>query len=519
MNFDAIVIGAGPNGLTAAAVLAKSSRKVLVLDEAQEIGGLSRTIEFAPGFRATLNEDAGWVPPTVVDALGLGAALQRATRSISVSVARQDGAGVFSLWTDAKSAATSIREYSPRDAERWPAFAERMHRFAGILGDLYQLTPPDVDTTSVREVTSLLLLGRKVRALGRDDMTELLRVMPMSVQDLLDDTFESETLKAAVASGALRDLRQGPRSGGTTFNMLHYAVGAPSGAVRGRAWWLEGPDTFARAAADVARRNGALIRTAARVERVLVRDYSVTGVALAGGEEINAPVVLSTADPVRTFVRFVDSAWLDPEFVHAVKNVKLRGATALVMYALDRLPADDSTLRAPVSLTPDTRSLEQAMDAGKYGEIAERPHVEIFSPSARWPALAPAGKHVLVARVQCAPYALKGGSWDAPRIHALAQTVDGEIARVFRGFGSTVVQREVLSPVELERHFGVSDGALSHGELTLDQILFMRPVPGWGHFETPVSGLFFGGSGAHPGPAILGGAGLLAAKRALAHKR
>ena len=515
MTYDAIVIGAGPNGLTAAAILAKGGKKVLVVESADEIGGQTRPIEFAPGFRAVLNEDRGWLPPKVAAALGLKVVRpQNDAGGISMSVVAPDGR-ILSLSRDATAAAAAIRSYSARDAARWTAFVQRLHRFAEILGELYQLVPPDIDTRSVAEVLPLMGVGRRLRGLGRADMTEFLRVMPMSVQDLLDDAFESELLKAAVASCAIRDLRQGPRSGGTTFNLLHYMVGSAAGSVRGRAGWDGGPIDFCQAAADVGRKAGVTIRTSARVMRVVARDGAVTGVALSNGEEVAASVVISTADPKRTLLGLVDPVWLDPELMLAVKNVKLRGCTAYVLYAFDGTHDPASPLASMVGLTSSTTALERAADAAKYGEVSAEPHVEFFIPTVMPSSQAPKGKHVLVARVQYAPYALRDGAWDDGRKSSLERVATTAIGRAVPGFAQSIVHRVLLTPKDLEERFGVTEGALTHGEMTLDQIMFMRPVPGWGRYQMPLKGLFLGGAGAHPGPGVLGGAGYLAAKAAL----
>jgi phytoene dehydrogenase-like protein len=376
--------------------------------------------------------------------------------------------------------------------------------------------PPDIDTRSVGEILGLLGVGRKLRALGRADMTEFLRVMPMSVQDFVDDTFESELLKAALASAALRDIRQGPRSVGTTFNLLHYMVGAPRGSFRARNWFADGPDAFATTVAGIARQAGAEVRTGSRVERINVKDGAVSGVTLADGSEIRGTTVVSTADPKRTLLDMVDPVWLDPEFMLSVENIKLRGATAYVLYAVHSQMEDaERTFATAVSLTRDTVSLEKAADAAKYGEVSAHPHIEIFSPTMRWPDLAPEETHVVVARVQFAPHTLKAADWNDERARAVMEQVSREVARVVPGFEESVTHRKVLSPRDVEATFGVTEGAFTQGELTLDQILFMRPVPGWGHYRMPIDGLYLGGAGAHPGPGVLGGAGLLAARALL----
>jgi phytoene dehydrogenase-like protein len=523
-TLDAIVIGAGSNGLAAATTLGRGGKRVLLLDSGEAVGGLSRTTEFTPGFHAApLGLDAGWLPRAVARGSGMGIGdLVDTEPAVGVTVATVDGE-LIALPCDPRQAAEQIRRLSPRDAERWPAFVARLRALAAFLEAIYQLPPPDLDVTpSFGELAPLLGLGRKFRALGREGMTELLRVMPMAVQDLADEWFEHDTLKAAVAAGGIQDIRQGPRSGGTSFVLLHHLVGAPAGSVRARGWWRDGPDAFTVTADALARRAGVRIRTNATVERISVKDDAVAGVVLTGGEEIAAPIVISTADPVRTLLGMIDPVWLDPELLHAVKQIKMRGCTAFVMYALDGMP-DVSGLPDPtpalasmVSLTPTTDALERGYDAAKYGRVSEHLHVEFTVPSLRWPRLAPEGKHVLVARAQYAPYHLReGDTWNADRTSALADCVTVALARVMPQFGNRVLARSVLTPADLAARHGLTEGAVTHGELTLDQILFMRPVPGLGRYAMPVDGLYLGGSGAHPGPGILGGAGRLAARQAL----
>lgn len=522
-TYDAIVVGGGPNGLVAAASLGKAGRRVLLLEDDAEIGGQARAAELAPGFRAPMSADGGWMPPSVARELGLGA-LPMVTPEHSSTVSDENG-GFLTLACDPTRAAAAIRERSPRDAARWPTWVALVRKLSGFLEALYQTAPPQIDSRSLGEVLPMLGLGRKLRSLGRNEMIELLRIMPMPVHDLLDDAFELAPLKAALAAGAVQSIRQGPRSGGTSFVLLHHLVGAPPGSVRARSWWRDGPEAFAKAAEAAARRHGVTIRTAAGVQRIVVRDDAVTGVALHGGEEINAPVVISTADPARTLLELVDPVWLDPDFLHAVRNIKFRGSTALVRYALDRLPElpgipdPQDALAGVVSLTSSMESLERAADAAKYGTMSEEPHIELTVPSLRWPSLAPAGKHVLVATARYAPYRLRDGDWDAARSCTLADTVTAAIARAVPRFADFVLDHEVITPRDVAARFSLTEGAATHGELTLDQILFMRPVAGWGRYAMPIDGLYLGGAGAHPGPGILGGAGFLAARRVLADRK
>lgn len=520
---DAVVIGAGANGLVAAARLATSGLRVVLLERADTLGGQGAIVEFAPGFRAApLGLDPGYVPADVVRGLGLGS-LAADLADVPLSVATDSGS-FLTLSRDAGRASEAIRAHSPADAAKWPAFTARLYRLAGFLGAVYRVPAPDVGLTSAADVPALLGLALRYRGLGPQEMIEFLRTLPSSVWDLLDDWFESAALKAAVAPGGIQDYRQGPRSGGTGYVLLHHLVGAPAGMVRGRLPWRGGPGAFTEVAEAAARRAGVTIRTGAAVARIAVRDDASTGVTLANGEEIAAGAVLSTADPSRTLLDWVDPVWLDPEFMHAVGNIRYRGCTAVVLYALDALPEfrglEPDALAGLVSLTTSVRSLEKAADAAKFGEVSEHPHVEISVPTIRAAGLADGGKHVLVARVQYAPYRLRDGAeWDAARREALADRVTRAIEAVSPGFGGRVRHRVALSPADLESRFGLREGAPPQGELGLDQILFMRPVAGWGRHATPIRNLYLGGAGTHPGPGILGGAGWLAANRLLADRR
>jgi phytoene dehydrogenase-like protein len=521
--WDVIVIGGGANGLVAACRLGKAGRRVLVLERSESAGGQGSVVEFAPGFRAApLGIDPGWVPPRIAGALGLtGLDLVAADTALTVAVGPRE---FLTLSRDPVRASGAIAPHSKSDAAKWPDFTTLLNNLAGFLEALYQVPAPDVGVRSLRELLPLLSLGKKFRALGRRDMIELLRTLPLSAWELLDDWFDCGPLKAAVAAGGIQDFQQGPRSGGTGFVLLHYLVGATPGSVRGRVPRSGGPAAFTESVASAAQRHGVTVRTGAPVARILVHDDAVKGVVLESGEEVAATAVISTADPATTFLEWVDPVWLDPEFMHALGNIRHRGCTAFVLYALDALPevpglSANAALGGLISLTPELTALERAADAAKYGTISARPHVELTVPTLLWPALAPASRHVAIARVQYAPYRLKDGAWDEVRRDALAERVSSAIEAISPSFRSRVLHRAVWAPPDLEERFGLREGAPSQGELGLDQILFMRPVPGWGRHATPISGLYLGGCGTHPGPGILGGAGWLAAERVLDRAR
>lgn len=505
-RYDAIVIGGGANGLAAASALAKKYRRVLLLERAETVGGIARTVEIAPGFRAPLSADAGWMPPSV--ARGLGVRVRMTAPKASIAVRSEDK--FLSLPVEPDAACATIRLHSTADAARWPSLVARVLSLSSFLGALYESPAPDVATTSLSDLASLVGLGRRFRALGRNDMTELLRVLPMSIQDFLDDELETPWLKAAVGAGAVRDLRQGPRSGGTTFNLLHYLVGAPVGSVRARDWPIDSPDAITAALEQLAKKRRVEIRTSSTAVRINVRDDAVSGVVLANGDELETSLVVSSADPRSTFA-LIDSAWLDPELTLAVRNIKFRGCAAFVLYALDALPESalsNDDLASVVSLSPTLDHIERAYDAVKYGRPSTNPHVELTAPSLRWPGLAPTDKHVLVARAQYVPYTDEDGD-------AFADTVTRTINEALPGFSGRVLNQRVLMPSDLATEFGLSDGAMTHGELTLDQVLFMRPVPGCSRHTLPIDGLYLGGAGATPGPGLPGAAGWYAARAAL----
>jgi len=480
--YDAIVIGGGPNGLVAASYLAGTGRRVLVLER----GAGDEDVR----------PDAGWVPAPVVKDLALerfGWTHPAADPWLTIPL---PVGGTLELRRDVAASAQAIRVVSPGDAARWPEFCARMARLARFLEGLYLSPPPDPTGGSLSDLLVLGGVAARARGLGREGMTDLLRTFPMSVGELLDDWFETDALKGALAAIAVRGMTQGPRSGGTAFGLLHHHVGSPPGV------FDAGSGGVRSALLAVAQDRGVMVRGGAEVARILTTGDRARGVALASGEAIEGRVVLSSADPDHTFQKLVDQDLLSPEFRRAVANIKFRGSRALISLVLASRPPFDL-----LCVTPSLEYLERAYDDAKYATVSARPMLEV-----RYGGATRGGGHRVTAYAQYAPYKLRAGAWGDAERNALADFAVEALAAHAPTLAGAVLQRAVLAPPDLEAALGLTEGHLYHGELTLDQILFMRPVPGWARYRTPVLGLYLCGAGAHPGGGIMGAAGYNAAR-------
>lgn len=525
MTRELILIGGGINGLVAAAYLAKAGVKVLLLEARDALGGLAAGGEPIPGFRCdVVASDAGWLLPDIAADLELGAAGLELVVPEACVFSPQDGARSLTLWTDPARTAAEIGRFSPEDAHRWPEFTAQVSRFAAVLEAVYAVTPPHVPDATGPDLRTLIGLGAKLRRLGRREMVEFLRVAPMPVADWLDDWFGGDALKGAVGAGGITRLFQGPRAAGTTFVMLHHQVGRPAGAVRGAHLVKGGAGALAAVLATVAKGFGAEIRTTAPVREIVVRDGRAIGVALETGEHLAARQVVSSADPRRTLCGLLDAGHLDAEFLRAVRNIKCRGVSATVHLALGELPRfsaapSDEALRGAITIAPSLDYLEHAYDDAKYGAVSRHPYLEARIPTLLDPSLAPPGRHLLTIQMQYAPYHLRPGGWDAAAKDRLADLAIDTLSTYAPNVRGSVLGRHVVTPKDLEDRYGLTGGHGDHGELTLDQILFMRPVAGWARYRTPIEGLFLCGAGTHPGGGLAGAAGRNAAKEMLKERR
>jgi phytoene dehydrogenase-like protein len=511
---DVIVIGAGVNGLTCAAYLAKAGFKPLVLERRDVPGGGALTAAIAPGIRApVLTHSTGPLARSVVDDLQLASHGLELLPS-AADVAILGGERPVVLWADAARTVEGIRAFSARDADAWPAFQRTCAGIGRVIATLFGSTPPSVDDIKGRDLWALVRTLRAFRGLHKVDAHRLLRWGPMAVADLVGECFDNETLRAGVAADGIFGTNFGPWSAGSGMVLLLRAANDQL-AAPGTRVAKGGPGALAGAVARAAERGGAEIRTSASVTRILVRDDRARGVVLDDGTEIESGAVVSAVDPKRTFLQLCDPMDLAPEFLWRMRNYRAQGTLAKLNLALSSLPVFPALPReAPtgrVRIAPDVDYLERAFDHSKYGRYSQEPYIELTIPTLLDPSLAPDGAHVLSAYVQFAPYRLREGSWDTAG-DALASLAIDIIARHAPGLRASIVAQQMITPLDLERSYGFTGGHVFHGELALDQLLSMRPLLGWGNYRSPISGLYLCSGGTHPGTGLTGLSGANAAR-------
>ena len=505
-----VVIGAGHNGLVCAAYLARTGREVLVLEAADQTGGMAMTREFAPGFRASVAHllyllDDSIAKELVLERHGLEMACDRVDsialgedgKHLALSASGVEGSGLGAA-----------------DRNAYVEYRRLMTKLAGFVGTLNGRLPARI-TDRPRELFELGKLALRLRLLGRDDMREFLRIAAINIHDVLEEQFDNPLLKGALGLDAVLGGFAGPRSNNTVFAALHRMSGSRAGVPgipRG------GMGTVTDALAASARAAGAEIRLGARVRRITSDDLSVSGIELEGGERIEATTVVSNADPQTTVLGLLGARHVETEYARRFTNFRSRGYAAKLHLALDGLPVfaglDTDRTGHRLLIAPDLDYVDRAFNPCKYGEFSTRPVLEITVPSLHDPTLAPEGKHLLSAVVQYAPYELKSG-WDSGR-EAFFEAILDTLSRYAPGIRQQVVASELLLPRDLEQRFGLTGGHWHHGELSLDQALMLRPVPHAARYRMPIEGLFLCGAGAHPGGGVMGHAGRNAARAILA---
>ncbi|MBE7474869.1 MAG: amine oxidase [Anaerolineae bacterium] len=529
-DYDALIIGGGHNGLVMAAYLAKAGRKVLVLERRAIVGGAAVTEELIPGFKFSSCADGlGGLSPAIVRDLNLQRhGLEYLSADPAIFAPQPDGRAL-TIWRDVNRATQEIENFSKKDAARYPDFINLIGKVSSLVGALMTVTPPHMPRPAAADIPELLKLLGPARQLSKKDIHDTLRILPMSVADLLDEWFESDAVRGLIAARGISGITWGPRAAGTAYTLLYSCAGdgqpfGSGGIVKG------GMGGLTQAIAGAARHYGAEIRTGVEVAEIIVERGQTNGVRLANGQVITAAAIISNADPRTTFMKLVDPAYLDPFFVKQVQNIKYRGSGARVHLALKELPQFTALtppfaspvngegwggyLRGYTRIAPSLNYLEKAFDAAKYGQFARQPYLDVTIPSLLDPSLAPAGQHVMSIYMQYAPYNLREGAWDDCR-ETLGQVVIDTLTEYAPNLKKSILHSQVLTPLDLEQIYGLPEGNPHHGEMTLDQFLYMRPVPGYAQYRAPIEGLYLCGAGTHPGGGVTGLPGYNAAREIL----
>ena len=520
-QYDAIVVGGGHNGLVAAAYLGKAGLRTVVLERRGMVGGAAGTSELAPGARVpTLAHTVGRLRPSVVRDLDLRRhGLSLVGPDVRVFAPGPDGNAIV-LWGDAARTAEGLRTRSAADAGHYAAFDRLVRTLAGFLGDLAAEAPPDIESPGLGDALAGLRLGRTFRGLGRQDGRTITRVLPMAIADFVAESFETDALQAAIAWRAIQYTSMGPWSAGTTAVLLADSAGNDGGAPGQTFYARGGPGALATALAAAAAEAGVEIRTSAEVTRITSRDGRATGVVLVDGEELSARAVVAGIDPKRMLTRLADPVAIGPSLLWRAGNIRTPGTVAKVNLVLSGLPqftaaGDDARLiRGRILIAPGVDAMEQAHDDAKYGRPSGSPIMEATIPSLADPSLvegAAPGTHVMSVIVQAAPHTLREGTWDDVR-ETFGDRVVATLDDHAPGLAGLVTAREVITPPDLERDYGLTGGHPMHGEHGLDQFFLWRPLLGHARYRLALDGLYLAGAGSHPGGGITGQNGQNAAR-------
>jgi len=518
--WDAIVVGGGHNGLVNAAYLARAGKKVLVLEKRPRVGGAAVTEEVFPGFKFSMfSYVVSLLRPEIIRDLDLpGHGLH--ILPLESTLTPMENGDYLAGWADHDDTRRELYRHSPKDAEAYDVYGRLMYHMAHAVKPILGLVPPDPTSLNPKDLMGLLRLGKHFRGLGAEQFHALFKLMTMSSADFLDEWFETDVLKATKSASGIIGTFLGPRSPGTAYVLLHHYMGEIDGVFRAWGFAKGGTGSVSEAIAGAARRFGAEIRTDTSVAKVLVKNGRAVGVVLENGDELRAQIVVSGLDPRRTFLGLLEERDLPGELVADIKRFKFRGSSGKVNLALGELPnftcmpGNGPHLRGAMSISPSLEYVERAYDDAKWGEFSRQPYMDIVIPSLIDPGMAPPGKHVMSIFVQYAPYSVNGG-WTDQKREEFGDAVIDSVARFAPNIRSAILHRQVITPLDIERITGLTEGNIFAGELALHQLFFLRPAPGWAKFRTPVKGFYQCGAGTHPGGGIMGASGRLAAREIL----
>jgi phytoene dehydrogenase-like protein len=525
-RYDAIIVGAGHNGLVTACYLARAGRRVLVLERRHVVGGACVSEETFPGFKVST---AAYVNSLFHKAIVRDLGLDRfgfrvLVREPSSFTPFPDGRSLL-MGPDRELTLREIAKFSPRDAERYPRYEAMLERIADFVEPMLAVAPPNVLQPGLGDLRALWALGRSFRRLGAS-AGEAIEMITGAAGPILDRWFESSALKATLATDAIIGAMASPSTPGTAYVLFHHVMGETDGKRGVWGYVRGGMGGLTQALAAAARSHGAEIRCDAEVAKILVRDGRVTGVALAGGDEYRAPVVASNADARVTFTRLVEPRELPPDFLEAVGRIDYSSASLKINVALAELPdfralpgsAAGPQHRGTIHVCPDLDYIERAYDEAKYGRPSSRPVLECTIPSVVDPSVAPPGRHLMSMFIQYAPYTLRDATWDDLR-DPFADRCFDLLDEYAPNFKRSVLARQVLAPPDLERVFNLTGGNIFQGAMTPSQLFAFRPVPGWAGYAMPIRGLYLCGAAAHPGGGVMGTPGLNAARAIIGGRR
>lgn len=522
-QYDAIVVGAGHNGLTAAAYLAGAGLSTLVLERREIVGGCCVTEEIAPGCCAsTTSYIASMLRPEVIRDLELAShGLRMVPCDPALQVPFPDGQ-VVPWWADRERTVAELRKISVKDSQTFVRIDDQLKKLARYLQPFFLEPPPEFEVDGLQGWWNLLRVGKRFRGITNNEIAQLISFLTGSLGDFLDRHYESEKIKTLFLANNVYGKHGGPYDPGTALGLLFHLLSGGDFELQGfYGHVIGGMGAITHALGAAARKRGVQIRTSSPVARIDVAGGRVRGVVLEDGTEISARTVLSNADPKRTFLGLVQKSELPDDFRHAVQGIKMNGPCAKVNLVLaeepkvNGMPADASPAqRALFTLVPSLEFAERCYDIAKFGDIPDQLWVDCVVASNVDHTLAPKGRHIMTCFVQYVPYFLRSGTWDENR-ELLGDRVITKIAEYAPNVPGAVVARQVLTPVDLERIYGLTEGNIFHGDLTLEQLFFMRPVPGWSQYRTPIAGLYLCGAGAHPGGGVTSAPGHNAAFQVL----
>ena len=523
-NYDAIVIGGGHNGLVCAAYLARAGQSVLVLESRHLVGGAAVTEEIYPGFKYTVcSYVVSLLRPQIISDLDLPS-YGFELLPLDGTLTPIPGGDFLMRWHDAGETRLELMRHSPSDAEAYEQFANLMYHLAVTVRPMMSIVPPNPTSFAPRQLSRMAEVG-KIFGGHKEHLFDLAQLMTMSSADFVERWFETDALLGTLSASGIIGTALGPRSPSSAYVMLHHYMGEIDGEFRAWGFPRGGMGAVSESIATAARVHGAEIRCEAPVQRILVDNGRATGVVLQNGDELHCKTLVSSLDPKRTFEVLVEPDELPDEFRKNIARYKIRGTSAKVNLSLDTLPdfeclknlSSDEVrqyLSGSISISPSIDYLERAYDDSKYGRFSKHPFMDIVFPSLIDPTMAPPGKHVMSIFCAYAPYKLAEGTWEDQR-EAFGDAVVDTLSEYAPNLKETILHRQVMSPWDLEQQIGLTQGNIFHGELTLEQLFFLRPVAGYADFRTPIRSLFMCGSGCHPGGGVMGSPGQLAAQEIL----